>query len=99
MTIAASETISKGMVNFASKVPKESIIEVNATVVVPEKPVDSCTQKVELSINEFWVINRSAPILPFQIEDASRLVLDQASEGLGGGDKVAVEENKDEESK
>jgi len=65
MTVAASETISKGMVNFSSKVPKESIIEVKATVVVPEKPVDSCTQSVELSVNEFWVINRSAPMLPF----------------------------------
>jgi len=99
MTVAASEKISKGMVNFASKVPKESIIEVNATVVVPEKPVDSCTQSVELSVNQFWVINRSAPMLPFQIEDASRLVLDQAAEGLGGGDNVAVEESKEDEKK
>jgi len=35
-------------------------------------------------------------MLPFQIEDASRLVLNQADEGLGGGDKKEdCEENKD----
>jgi len=33
MTIGVSDKISKGMVTFASKVPRESIIEVNATVV------------------------------------------------------------------
>ena len=35
-------------------------------------------------------------MLPFQIEDASRLVLNQADEGLGGGDKKTDnEEQKD----
>jgi hypothetical protein len=36
------------MVNFAGKVPKESIIEIKAKVIVPEKPVETCSQKVEL---------------------------------------------------
>jgi len=31
-----SETISKGMVTFSSKIPKESIIEIVATATVPE---------------------------------------------------------------
>lgn len=31
------------MVDFASKVPNESIIEVIAKVVAPEKEIDSCT--------------------------------------------------------
>ena len=43
MTIAVSEKISKGMVNFSSKVPRESIIEVLATVVAPEKPIEKCS--------------------------------------------------------
>jgi hypothetical protein len=34
--LAADEKISKGMVNFAGKVPKESIIEIKAKVIVPE---------------------------------------------------------------
>ena len=43
MTVAVSDKISKGMVNFTSKVPRESIIEVQATVVSPEKPIEKCS--------------------------------------------------------
>lgn len=92
--LSANEKISKGMVNFSGKVPKESIIEIKAKVVVPKEPVETCTQKVELEVLEFWVLNRSAPILPFQIDDASRVVLDQVAEYQGGG-----EETKDGEAK
>jgi len=88
------DSISKGMVNYASKVPKESIIEVIAKVSVPENPVETCTQKVELAIQEFWIINKSAPMLPFQIEDASRLVTNQAAE-IGGAAGTGEEESKD----
>ena len=93
----ADDKISKGMVAYTGKIPKESIVEIKATVNVPKNPVETCSQKVELAVNEFWVINKSAPVLPFQIEDASRLVTDQAAEdGAGGqeeqkdGEKVAV---------
>ena len=43
MTVKVSEQISKGMVSFTSKVPRESIVEVIATVVSPEKPIEKCT--------------------------------------------------------
>lgn len=75
------------MVGFAAGVAKESIVEVKATVTVPEAAVEGCSQKVELQVSEFWVINRSVPQLPFQIDDAGTLVLDQAAEGIGGGGK------------
>jgi len=39
-------------------------------------------------VKEIWCVNKSAPYLPFQIEDASRLVLDQEAEG----DKAPAEE-------
>lgn len=95
--LSVDDTISKGMVSYASKVPRESIIEVKAKVIIPEKPVETCSQKVELQIQEFWVVNKSAPILPFQIEDASRIVHDQVAEmGGASGDK---EETKDGEKK
>ena len=42
-----------------------SSFEVKAKVTIPEKAVETCSQKVELQIEEFWVINKSAPILPF----------------------------------
>lgn len=79
------------MVNFANKVPKESIIEIVATVTVPDVPVETCTQKCELQIKQFWVINRSAPILPFQIEDASRLCVNQEAEDAKGGEEEEKE--------
>lgn len=48
------------------KVPRESIIEIEAEVTIPQKPIESCSQhNVELSINKFFVINKSAPMLPF----------------------------------
>lgn len=43
-----SDTISKGMVTYASKIPKESIIEIVAIANKPEKPIDGCSQQVEL---------------------------------------------------
>jgi aspartyl-tRNA synthetase len=43
-----NETISKGMVTYASKIPKESIIEIVAVVNKPEKSIDGCSQQVEL---------------------------------------------------
>lgn len=87
------ETISKGMVTYASKIPKESIIEIIATVTVPDSPIDGCTQQVELSVKEIWCVNKSVPYLPFQIEDASRQVLDQETENK----KVVVSEEEKKE--
>jgi len=84
------------MVDFASKTPKESIIEIKAKVIVPEKPVETCSQKIELAVQEFWIVNKSAPVLPFQIEDASRLVLDQTAEE-GGADEEEKKEGEDKE--
>ena len=98
--VSVSEKITQAMVKFAGGVPKESIIEVYATVTVPDQAVEGCSQKVELQVNQFWVINRSVPQLPFQIDDASQLVLNQADEGLGGGDKEEKkEEGKEGEAK
>lgn len=68
------------MAEYARRIPKESIVEVKATVVVPEKEVQGTSQKVELMITEIFTVNKSAPILPFQLEDASRKVENQEDE-------------------
>lgn len=88
------ETISKGMVTFSSKIPKESIIEIVATVTVADQEIAGCSQQVELQVKEIWCVNKSVPYLPFQIEDASRQVLDQEAEmkGVAAGGE---EESKD----
>jgi aspartyl-tRNA synthetase len=92
--VGQSDTVSKGMVKYAGKIPKESIIDIKATVIVPEKTVDSCTQKVELSIKEIWIVNKSVPQLPFQIDDAGRRCENQADE-----EKAENIEKKGEEAK
>ncbi len=61
----ADDVVSKGMVAYSGKVPRESIIEIKAKVTVPANPVETCSQKVELAVQEFWVVNKSAPVLPF----------------------------------
>lgn len=89
--------VSKGMVTYATKIPKESIIDLVATVVVPEKEIEGCSQQVELQVHEIWTVNKSVPMLPFQIEDASRQVLNQELEGNPAAAKAENEESKDEE--
>jgi len=82
------------MVTFSSKIPKESIIEIVATVTVADQEIAGCSQQVELQVKEIWCVNKSVPYLPFQIEDASRQVLDQEAEmkGVAAGGE---EESKD----
>lgn len=38
------EKISKGMIDYAAKLPKESIIEIVAQVIKPNAPIDGCSQ-------------------------------------------------------
>ena len=44
--LAVDKVISKGMVDFASKIPKESIVEVKARVAKVDKPITACTQQL-----------------------------------------------------
>lgn len=37
------DNISKGMIDYARRIPKESIIDVKALITVPEKPIERCT--------------------------------------------------------
>jgi aspartyl/asparaginyl-tRNA synthetase len=79
------------MVNYCSKVPKESIVEIVGEVTIPEKPVEGTTQNAEIKVHSFIVISKSAPMLPFQIDDASQLCTNQATEGVAGGDGEPTE--------
>lgn len=72
VVLFVGDTISKGMVTYASKIPRESIVEIVAKVVKPSAPIDGCSIQYELHVVELWTFNKSAPVLPFQIEDASR---------------------------
>lgn len=61
------------MVKFTGNITKESIVDVQATVVKTTSPVESCTVRdVELSGAQVWVVSAAKAQLPLQIEDAAR---------------------------
>lgn len=65
-------TISKGMVKYASNLSRESVIDVEGTISLPQEPVVACTQsQVELHVTSIRCISR-ADILPFEVSDAAR---------------------------
>ena len=86
--------VSQGMAEYTRRIPKESIVEIRAKVVIPENPIQGCSQKVDLLITEIWTINKSAPMLPFQLEDAGRRCENQEDEEKQDSGKK-VEESKD----
>jgi aspartyl/asparaginyl-tRNA synthetase len=43
VVLFVGESISKGMVDYAAKLPKESIIEVVAHVIKPNAPIEGCS--------------------------------------------------------
>ena len=81
--MCVSEEISKQMIKFASRISKESIIDVQATVQESPITIEACTQnKIELLVKQLWVTSESEPQLPLQIEDASRKDTEEENDGL-----------------
>ncbi|GLJ17295.1 hypothetical protein SUGI_0300190 [Cryptomeria japonica] len=68
----APEVVSKGMVKFATAISKESIIEVQGSVTVPDKPIKGASQQVEIKVQKVYCISKSVPTLPINLEDAAR---------------------------
>eukprot|EP01022_Parablepharisma_sp_SALTPOND_P015667 TRINITY_DN2242_c0_g1_i1.p1 TRINITY_DN2242_c0_g1~~TRINITY_DN2242_c0_g1_i1.p1 ORF type:complete len:654 (+),score=86.90 TRINITY_DN2242_c0_g1_i1:102-2063(+) len=97
--------VSQGMMKYVKSIPKESLVEVVATVKKPEAEIKGCSQKVELMIQEIWTASKCVPVLPFQLEDAMRKVVNQDEEegeekpaeksGEKPGDKSPEEERKE----
>ncbi|XP_059092902.1 aspartate--tRNA ligase, cytoplasmic-like [Tigriopus californicus] len=78
-----SESISKQMIKFISRVSKESIVDVFATMTKVDTMIEGCSQKdVELCVQEVFVVSQSEPQLPLQIEDAARKVTDLDADSL-----------------
>ena len=74
-SIIGIQGVSKQMLKYAASLSKESIIDIHADVVKSPTKIESCSQKnVELKVKQLFVVSKSLPILPLQIEDASRLV-------------------------
>jgi len=76
--VAQSKTISKQMVKFTTNISKESIIDVEGVVIPVTIPITSASQQdVEIHIEKIFVVSKSDPKLPLQIEDASRPETDE----------------------
>lgn len=87
--------VSAQMVKFASSIPHESLIDVEAQIVKPQKPVESCTiSDYELDVKSLFVVTDCVNVLPFQIEDANRRVEKGAEDAEEAEPKV--EEKKEE---
>lgn len=72
---ACDDKVSKQMIKFIGSCPKESIVDINGTVVKAEVPIESCTQKnLEIQGLTFRVVSEAVPQLPLQIDDATRPV-------------------------
>ena len=93
--------VSQGMIKYAKSIPKESLLEVVGVVKKPGTDITGCTQKVELDLKEIWTASKCIPVLPFQLEDAMRKVLDQEEEEKEDKEPDAKEkkDKKDKKSK
>lgn len=71
-----SNDVSKEMLKFIGGVEKESIVDITGMLKAVEQEIKTCSIKtLELQIKKFIVVNRSANVLPLQLEDASRKII------------------------
>ncbi|CAN4105558.1 unnamed protein product [Withania somnifera] len=72
LTVKA-DLVSLQMVKYATSLSKESIVDIEGVVSIPEKPITGSTQQqVEVQISKLYCVNRAVPTLPINIEDAAR---------------------------
>ena len=64
--------VSKGMVKYVCALTKESVLDLEGVVTVPEAAITGATCTVELSAVAVRCVSRALPSLPFDLEDASR---------------------------
>lgn len=91
------EKVPKAMVNYAGKIPKESIVDIYGTVQTVETPIDAATFKnIEISVNRIFVVSRVKVELPFQLESAMRTDAEiAANEALSEEDRKFITVNAD----
>lgn len=73
VVVAKSATVSKKMVSFAASITKESIVDIEGTVVLVKERIETATQgDIEVQADKVFVVSMAASPLPLQIEDAAR---------------------------
>ncbi|KAH7650282.1 aspartate--tRNA ligase [Cryptosporidium bovis] len=89
IVVDANQGSTKEMIKWLGCLPIESVIDVYGKIVVPEIPVVSSTQDVEVLVEKVFCVSPATSELPFQLKDANRVELEKEEE-------LAGENNKDE---
>ncbi|XP_058222323.1 aspartate--tRNA ligase 2, cytoplasmic-like [Rhododendron vialii] len=66
------DVVSLGMVKFATGLSRESYVDVEGTVSVPDSPIKGASQQVEIQVRKVYCVSKAVPTLPINIEDAAR---------------------------
>ncbi|GAB4825978.1 Aspartate--tRNA ligase 2, cytoplasmic [Ancistrocladus abbreviatus] len=66
------DKVSQQMVKYATVLSRESFVDIEGVVSVPDGPIKGATQQVEIQVHKIYCINRAVPTLPINIEDAAR---------------------------
>lgn len=89
--VAASDSLSRQMVKFASTIPGESVVDVIGLVKDAPVPVNSATISLkELHITQLWIISKSLPQLPIQVDDAEQRIPVEGAEEVADSGRPLV---------
>eukprot|EP00252_Welwitschia_mirabilis_P026311 TRINITY_DN8583_c0_g1_i1.p1 TRINITY_DN8583_c0_g1~~TRINITY_DN8583_c0_g1_i1.p1 ORF type:complete len:602 (+),score=86.77 TRINITY_DN8583_c0_g1_i1:165-1808(+) len=64
--------VSKGMVKFVNSISRESIVDVQGVVSVPNFAIKGASQQVEIQVRKIYCVSKAVPNLPINLEDAAR---------------------------
>lgn len=68
----APDLVSAQMVKYATAISKESFVDIEGIVTVPPDAIKGASQQVEVQVRKIYCVNRAAPVLPINVEDAAR---------------------------
>ncbi|KAA0038775.1 hypothetical protein IC582_007161 [Cucumis melo] len=66
------ELVSRQMVKYVDGLSRESIVDVEGVVSVPNVAIKGASQQVEIQVRKVYCISKAMPTLPINIEDAAR---------------------------
>ncbi|KAL8053473.1 hypothetical protein ABFX02_05G074100 [Erythranthe guttata] len=89
----SGDSVSSQMVKFATSLSRESIIEIEGLVSVPAQPITGAIQQVEIQVRKLYCVDRAAPTLPFNIDDAARSEVDIENALQAGEQLVRVNQD------
>ncbi|KAG6608188.1 Aspartate--tRNA ligase 2, cytoplasmic, partial [Cucurbita argyrosperma subsp. sororia] len=87
------ELVSRQMVKYVVGLSRESIVDVEGVVSVPNVAIKGATQQVEIQVRKVYCISKAMPTLPINIEDAARSEAEIEKALLAGEQLVRVNQD------